>query len=190
MSADALEQLKRVLALQADVTAILGSIVALMEDQPEPKPEPLLTEEEAEDARRDSTDRDTAIRTIAGEARGEDPEVQAAVADVILERYHTNYRGMESLHQVCMDPWQFSCWNQDVHDGQQAYLSSLDSADPVYQTAERCLDNAIEVRLRGHSITNRSRHFHDSSIGFPSAWGAPQEPALVLGSMTFYNTVK
>ena len=189
MSADALEQLKRALALQADVTAILGSIVALMEDQPEPKPEPLLTEEEAEDARRDSTDRDTAIRTIAGEARGEDPEVQAAVADVILERYHTNYRGMESLYQVCMDPWQFSCWNQDVHDGQQAYLRSLDSADPAYQIAEVALDTAILGRLRGHSITKRSRHFHDSSIGFPSAWGAPQEPALVLGAMTFYNTV-
>jgi N-acetylmuramoyl-L-alanine amidase len=51
-------------------------------------------------------DRVTLARTLYGEARGEPTEGQIAVAWVIL----LSLEG--AVAQVCLAPWQFSCWNQ------------------------------------------------------------------------------
>ena len=59
----------------------------------------------------------TLARTLFGEARGEfdadgrgDVPVEA-VANVILNRAAKKFRGKATVHGVCRDPLQFSCWN-------------------------------------------------------------------------------
>lgn len=54
--------------------------------------------------------RDIAIRTILGEAAGESPMAQAAVAHVLLNRAR-DPRWPSTVEQVALQPKQFSAWN-------------------------------------------------------------------------------
>lgn len=51
--------------------------------------------------------------TIIGEARGERIEGQVAVGSVIRNRMTNNPAKYHSLTTVCLEPWQFSCWNKN-----------------------------------------------------------------------------
>jgi len=48
--------------------------------------------------------------TIYGEARGESREGKIAVGSVILERVDNRDWDGKTLHEVCLMPWQFSCF--------------------------------------------------------------------------------
>lgn len=50
--------------------------------------------------------------TIIGEARGEAIEGQVAVGCVIRNRLQKNPNKYKSLKDVCLEPKQFSCWNE------------------------------------------------------------------------------
>ena len=50
--------------------------------------------------------------TVLGEAEGECRSGKLAVASVILERVR-DPRWPGSVHGVCLQPWQFSCWNSN-----------------------------------------------------------------------------
>jgi spore germination cell wall hydrolase CwlJ-like protein len=50
--------------------------------------------------------------TIWGEARGESIEGQVAVANVIMNRWKNNLAKYKTVTDVCLEPRQFSCWNE------------------------------------------------------------------------------
>jgi hypothetical protein len=50
--------------------------------------------------------------TIIGEARGEPIEGQIAVGCVVRNRFHANPSKYRNWHDVCLEPLQFSCWNE------------------------------------------------------------------------------
>lgn len=52
----------------------------------------------------------TLTQTLAGETRGETIEGKVAVAHVIRNRA-IDKRWPDTIHEVCKQPWQFSCWN-------------------------------------------------------------------------------
>ncbi len=62
--------------------------------------------------------------TIYGEARGESTEGKIAVGSVILERVdHRDWDG-KTIHEVCLKPWQFSCFNErDPNMGKLLYIA-------------------------------------------------------------------
>lgn len=122
-------------------------------------------------------DMDIAARTIAGEARGEPYEGQIAVACVILNRWRI---GMgQSLFEVCLQPYQFSCWN--TGDPNRQYISKLRAYDKVYQTAMRALIGAIDNPLRYGPIT----HYHAANI--TPAWAKNMRRATQIGRHIFYK---
>jgi len=58
------------------------------------------------------TDAQLLALTIYGEARGESAEGKIAVGSVILERVdHRKWDG-QTIKEVCLWPWQFSCYNK------------------------------------------------------------------------------
>lgn len=56
---------------------------------------------------------ETLALTIWGEARGESVEGQIAVANVIMNRWRNNPEKYKSVKEVCFEPKQFSCWNDN-----------------------------------------------------------------------------
>lgn len=128
-----------------------------------------------------ANDRDALIRTVLGEARGEPPEGQAAVAAVVLNRA----RGRNlTPSQVVLERNQFEPWgNPDT----ARRLMSISPDDPAYQRAAAQVDRA----LQGFDPTNGADHFFapvaQQALGrnVPS-WAAGQ-PSAVIGGHNFYS---
>ncbi len=91
------------------------------------------------------SDRDLLIRTVLGEASGEDEVGQAAVAHVILNR-SKDARWDETVGDVATAHntdgfYQFSAWNTDDKTGNG--LVMMDAKDPRYQAAASVVDKVL-----------------------------------------------
>lgn len=94
------------------------------------------------------TERDLAIRTIIGEAQGEPPVGQQAVASVILNRLKEGTYG-DDVSSVVLAPNQFEAWTNPRK------LFSYAPDSPEYQTASQALDEAEA----GSDPTGGADHF-------------------------------
>ncbi len=83
--------------------------------------------------------RDIAIRTIIGEAAGESPVGQAAVAHVLMNRARDE-RWPSDIAEVALQPKQFSAWNSGA-GGNNPGKWETDSK--AYQNASAALDYAL-----------------------------------------------
>ena len=115
--------------------------VALPNAQPAPAPVSQLAL---------NPDIDKLVRTVWGEARGEDPIGQLGVANVVINRAK---KGGKSINDVVLEPNQFEPWSNPKT---RAQLESLtpDSAD--YQ---KILAN-IAPALQGQDVTGGADHFY------------------------------
>ncbi len=78
--------------------------------------------------------------TIYGEARGEPDKGKIAVGSVILERVeHRDWDG-KTIHEVCLKPWQFSCFNEnDPNRGKLLHIAEAwDEAMALNPTLNDC----------------------------------------------------
>lgn len=137
-------------------------------------------------------------RTLWGEARGEGTQGMYAVGRVIINRLHERYRGRKSVSEVCLDPAQFSCWNED--DPNRAKLLRLDahSDDADFRSA---LGLASEALLPD-PLTGRPRQLADPTLGakhyvassLPASlrpgWLLDKTPCAVIGRHEFYNNIR
>jgi spore germination cell wall hydrolase CwlJ-like protein len=132
-------------------------------------------------------DLDILARTIYGEARGElnNPEggMQSlqAVGWVIKNRAKM-LQFSPYIHKVCMQPWQFSCWN--LNDPNRKSLLETSFEDKVYRAcflaATRVLfDNTIDC-------TKGANHYHSTNIA-PPYWAVSKNPTVTIGHHIFYK---
>ena len=129
-------------------------------------------------------DIDTLARTIWGEARGEDEKGRMLVAQVILNRWRTGYRGKKNIADVCQDPWQFSCWNGvDVN---RAKIMRVDMNDKSFRECFRIAIEAIDAPKR---LPPTTRHYYATSMLAPPKWAVGHEPVLEHGHHKFYDGI-
>lgn len=146
--------------------------------------------------------------TLAGEARGEGNSGMQAVMNVIQNRQKSGVRWWktqigdnvpdDTLAAVCVDPWQFSCWNDGTRDGQKkdpnfdlcARLADPDkfTENLEYDYFTRALSLAA-LALHGNlpDITHGSMHYH--ARGISPKWARRKTPIIALKSHLFYNNV-
>jgi Cell Wall Hydrolase/Trypsin-like peptidase domain len=129
-------------------------------------------------------DREVIAATLWGEARNQDDQGMRAVACVIANRARTRYRRCQSAREVCLDRWQFSCWNE-ADPNRPKMLTVARKPDPAFQ---RGLALADELLAKGLTdITRGARHYHTSRIR-PS-WALGKTPCATVGDHFFYNDV-
>lgn len=104
------------------------------------------------DVFRKLTDTQLLALTIYGEARGESLAGRIAVGSVILERVNHRAWDGRTIQEVCLKPWQFSCYNEmDPNFGKLAKIAeqwdqamALDPAlNDCYTIASGLLDGSI-----------------------------------------------
>jgi spore germination cell wall hydrolase CwlJ-like protein len=126
-------------------------------------------------------DTDTLARTIYGESRPSDIDDAEAIASVIFNR--VAYRNWpNTVHDVCMQPWQFSCWNK--HDPNRNRI--LNASGTWWL---KCQD--IAARAMIHSIVDKtqvSTHYHTHAMGKPS-WAKGKTPVYSTKAHAFYNDI-
>lgn len=116
-------------------------------------------------------DLDIFARTLWGESEPKDEDDAIAIANVIMTRVaYPNWPSTPAA--VCLQPWQFSCWN--VNDPQRERLLAVGEADPWFVRCKAIAGSAMAGELDDQ--TKRSTHYYASYIK-PPAWAKDKTPA-------------
>jgi hypothetical protein len=115
--------------------------------------------------------------TLLGEARGEGPTGMYAVLCVIEQRALN--RRLQP-HQVCLQRWQFSCWNRGGTPVPMPILTST----PVGREAMRLA--SLPRALINRKVTNFADHYF--AVGIPAPrWAKPHLFVIRHGRHLFYK---
>ncbi|MDV7341732.1 cell wall hydrolase [Terasakiella sp. A23] len=131
---------------------------------------------------------DTLARTLYGEARGEKVRGLEAVAAVIINRVEKaiqrgGYWWGADVENVCLRPWQFSCWN--VNDPNREKILTIDGKNKIFATCCRIARRAVFGALK--DPTKGATHYHRT--GLLPAWARNQIPCAEVGHHVFYKDI-
>ncbi len=120
-------------------------------------------------------------RTVYGEARGESPEGQEAVANVILNRAKKH---RISPAKACLKSIHFSAWNNArSNDENQLAMMTADLSDPVYR---QCLESVLRAVRAPSRMLKGYRHYH--TVGVSPRW-SKGKPYVTIGGHRFYRGI-
>nr|WP_269839554.1 cell wall hydrolase [Paucibacter sp. M5-1]MCZ7881974.1 cell wall hydrolase [Paucibacter sp. M5-1] len=125
-------------------------------------------------------------RTLWGEARGEPQAGIEAVACVVLNRVRRQSYWGRSIAEVCLKPYQFSCWNQD--DPNRRQLLSLSSSDPQYRRALEVAKAAVAGDLI--DATQGATHYYSKRLRRPPVWALGHSACADIGLHLFFNKIR
>lgn len=133
-------------------------------------------------------DIDVMARTLYGEARGEKVRGLEAVASVIVNRVdYAKKRGGywwgNTISDVCLRPWQFSCWN--ANDPNREKMLLLEPGNKMFDTCLRVARRAINRGFK--DPTGGATHYHHKAI-LP-AWARSRKPSAEIGNHIFYKDI-
>lgn len=122
--------------------------------------------------------------TLWGEARGGGVIGMQSVANVIMNRVnHPRWWGHDAL-SVCLDPWQFSCWNGD--DPNRAKILAVEPTDMAFATALGLAKQAIAGRLP--DITEGADSYYEPSEHEPPPpWAERATYTKTIAGQRFYR---
>ncbi len=122
-------------------------------------------------------------KTLYGEARGElNPFGLASlisIANVIVNRWKKHFA--KNPADVCLAPYQFSCWNQN--DPNYNKIKTVDENSPIYKTCLEVAKNVLDETWP--DLTDGCDHYHEKSI--KPYWAAYRSPKRVFGNHYFYS---
>ncbi len=132
---------------------------------------------------------ETLARTIYGEGRGELVRGQEAIASVIINRVRRaeergGYWWGNSIIEVCLRPWQFSCWNEN--DPNRVKVETVAFDNRVFAPCLRIARRAARGVLK--DPTSGATHYHTKDIYPP--WSNGRRPSAEIGNHLFYNNVE
>lgn len=126
-------------------------------------------------------DIETLARTLWGECRGETIVGQRAVAQVIINR-SKDPRWPDSIADVCLQPWQFSAWNEN--DPNREKLEKVGLNDIAFVD---CLHVAIDAMSGSPDLVKGANHYLTSALAKsrPPKWFDPAKVTKTIGSHVF-----
>ena len=130
------------------------------------------------------TDREVIAATLWGEARNQGPRGLQAVAGVIANRARTRYRRCVDARAVCLDRWQFSCWNEK-DPNRARMLAVVRQPDEILLQTLALADDVLAGSIA--DITRGARHYHTSRVR--PFWANGKQPCAAIGDHLFYNDV-
>jgi len=128
-------------------------------------------------------DVDIVARTIYGEARGElfrhGLASLIAVANVVVNRVAKNFA--ETVADVCLAPYQFSCWNKS--DVNYDKIKNVTTDNCIFRKCVEVAENVLSGKWP--DLTDGCDHYHHKAVR--PTWAMYLEPKRVFGSHYFYN---
>ena len=136
-----------------------------------------------------TADLDTLARTVFGEARGEPPEGQYAVAHVVLNRVKRAPRyGGYTITEVCRKPFQFSCWLPD--DPNYPLLLAANIQQPTFLRAFGVACMVVSGAV-GDPTGGATHYFvrqpPPGSKEWPPAWSKAMMRTVDIGAHSFFK---
>lgn len=132
----------------------------------------------------DMTTTDILARTLYGEDRGDGALGMAAVAHVVLNRVALGGWWGTTIVDVCLHPWQFSCWNMD--DLNRSKLLNVTAEDSSFELATSIAHLAVSGAL-GADTTNGADSYYAIGSSRP-LWATGLLPCATIGAQIFFRT--
>lgn len=126
---------------------------------------------------------DVLARTLWGEARGEGRAGMQAVACVIVNRAQDPGWWGRSVAEVCLKPWQFSCWLDS--DPNRAKLLAVTAVDKSFALGLQLAQAAMAGKLADYTFG--ATHYH--AVEIAPGWALGHTPCAVIGRHAFYNDI-
>lgn len=130
---------------------------------------------------------DILARTLYGEAEAGNIKDATAIAHVVVNRVGRAY-WPDSVAEVCLQPWQFSCWNQN--DPNRVRI--LAASGSWFEKCKVIAAEVIKSGCNGCDPTSRSTHYYQSNIKEPK-WARNKRPIYKVGHKSgahlFYNNI-
>ena len=139
-------------------------------------------------------DLDMMALTVWAEARGEGPDGIAAVAWVIRNRFEnpgwwSRQRGDgisdDTIAAVCLDPYQFSCWNPA--DPNRKKLLSPTTKDRADFKFCRKICEQVMTSSNADDLVKGADHYCTKAVVRHTRWARGRTPVKVIGSHHFYR---
>jgi spore germination cell wall hydrolase CwlJ-like protein len=136
------------------------------------------------------SEHDIVARTLYGEARGEyhqrDGGLAAliAIANIIVNRAgQKTWYGL-TFKDVCLKPYQFSCWNQG--DPNRSIILSVTDTDDLFRI---CID-VTQQTLNGHypDLTMGSDHYYSLTAPKEPPWAQKFDERIRIGRHRFFKS--
>lgn len=126
----------------------------------------------------------TVTLTCWAEARGEPLEGQVAVAWVIRNRAERPRWWGRSLEEVCLKPFQFSCWlPSDPQSKKLADPKTLETAS--YKAMLTVVRDVMAGRIA--DPTGGADHYCTLAVAPATKWAKDRKPIRVIGNHNFYR---
>jgi len=123
-------------------------------------------------------------RTIYGEARGQGVAGMSAIASVVMNRVNNPGWWGTNVIFVCLDDWQFSCWNNG--DPNRKFIVAALETDLIFASAISIATKAVNGTLA--DSTNGADSYYAESLAIPPIWANGLVPTAVIGGQRFYQT--
>jgi len=136
---------------------------------------------------------DVLARTLYGEARGEGEVGMRAVGHVVLNRVAARRWWGSDVKSVCLQPWQFSCWN--VNDPNLRHLRHAGDAEAsfrlAFDIASRLLasEQADAAGRARADDTQGATHYYANSLRAPPVWARGRAPCARIGKHLFFKGI-
>lgn len=127
--------------------------------------------------------------TIYGEARGESAEGKIAVGSVVLERVRRQTWYGKTVQEVCLKPWQFSCFNEaDPNRGKLINIAEKwDEAMAMDASLNDCY--GISSGLLDGSIAPNVKATHYKTIRCNAEWAERMHRVTTIGNHEYFEEV-
>lgn len=129
---------------------------------------------------------DILARTIYAEARGEYKTVGIsgliAIVNIVMNRLkHPKIFG-NSVRDICLKPYQFSCWLKD--DPNYSVLQNVTQDDALFKICVTVAKEGIDQKYP--DLTHTSDHYHYFTASIPY-WAKHHTPKVIIGRHLFYQ---
>jgi N-acetylmuramoyl-L-alanine amidase len=134
------------------------------------------------------SEKEILARTLYGEARGEvyknGIKSLRAIAHVIINRYKQKTWYGKDIKEICLKPFQFSCWNKK--DPNYPLLSQHKIMDGIFLQCEKIAHEFVEQKeFLKEDFTKGSTHYHHHLI--TPIWSQKTTPIFSIGNHVFYK---
>lgn len=93
----------------------------------------------------------------------------------------------DTIAAVCLDPWQFSCWN--AKDPNRPKMLAVTDKSAAFSLAKEVATQAMAGIIP--DPTGGACHYKVRGLPWPKDWGAPrEEPDYICGNHEFYRGIK
>lgn len=132
------------------------------------------------------TEEEVLARTLYGEARGEllkyGHKALWAIGHVIINRYKEKTWYGKTVKDICLKPYQFSCWNKN--DPNFRVLTQHNIIDDIFALCKK-ISGMLLFHLGNEDFTNGANHYHSKLILPP--WAKDKRSTYTIGNHIFYK---